>query len=94
MHAGVLPPSWGAMPSLLKINISRNNLTGAQPEQRCRRRSGFGLQSGWKTKLAVGWREPSGPAREASVLCRAIAGAVGQSGEAEHPGLGGQQAWG
>ena len=34
MCAGVLPPSWGTMPSLLKINISQNNLTGALPENR------------------------------------------------------------
>ena len=34
MCAGVLPPSWGTMPSLLKMNISQNNLTGALPKKR------------------------------------------------------------
>ena len=70
MCAGVLPPSWGTMPSLLKINISQNNLTGALPKKRLQV---LASASHLRSMLAAADGGSRGSVREASVSCRAAA---------------------
>ena len=60
------------MPSLLKINISQNNLTGALPEKRSQALPNSAMIY-LRSMLATAYGNSSGSVREACVLCRAAA---------------------